>query len=47
MKKMLLTFTCFSVLVLSGCNTFRGVGEDVQAGGSGISHAATKTQSKM
>lgn len=47
MKKMLLTFTCLSVLVLSGCNTFRGVGEDVEAGGNGISHAATKTQSKM
>ena len=47
MKKLLLAFTCVSVLALSGCNTFRGVGEDVQAGGHGISHAASDTQEKM
>lgn len=47
MKKILVTFTCLSILVLSGCNTFKGVGKDVQAGGSGISNAATSTQSKM
>ncbi len=47
MKKILLAITCVSVLALTGCNTFRGAGEDIQAGGSGISHAAEKTQSKM
>lgn len=38
----------FSVLVLSSvltaCNTTRGVGEDIQSGGSAISGAATKAQ---
>ncbi|GGD38224.1 MAG TPA: entericidin, EcnA/B family [Franconibacter helveticus] len=38
----------FSALVLSSlltaCNTTRGVGEDIQSGGSAISGAATKAQ---
>ncbi|MDY0969612.1 lipoprotein toxin entericidin B [Siccibacter turicensis] len=44
LKKAIATF--FSVLVLSSlltaCNTTRGVGEDIQDGGSAISGAATK-----
>ncbi|MBJ3814052.1 lipoprotein toxin entericidin B [Shimwellia pseudoproteus] len=46
MKKTLAVI--FSVLVLStvlsGCNTTRGVGQDISAGGSAISGAATKAQ---
>jgi entericidin A len=30
----------FSTALLSGCNTFRGFGEDVQHLGNSISHAA-------
>ncbi|UYU31582.1 lipoprotein toxin entericidin B [Siccibacter colletis] len=44
LKKAIATF--FSVVVLSSlltaCNTTRGVGEDIQDGGSAISGAATK-----
>lgn len=31
----------FSGALLSGCNTFRGMGEDVQSLGHAISHAAS------
>ncbi|WP_058912487.1 lipoprotein toxin entericidin B [Entomohabitans teleogrylli] len=45
-KKAIAAF--FSVLVfsslLTACNTTRGVGEDIQEGGSAISGAATKAQ---
>lgn len=33
----LLTITCIS---LFGCNTFRGVGEDIEAAGEAIQNAA-------
>ena len=40
--------TVFTVLVLSsaltGCNTTRGVGQDISDGGDAISGAATKAQ---
>lgn len=29
-----------SVFILSGCNTIKGVGKDIQAAGSGIEKAA-------
>ncbi|BET42101.1 lipoprotein toxin entericidin B [Atlantibacter hermannii] len=45
-KKTIAAF--FSLVVLSSlltaCNTTRGVGEDIQDGGSAISGAATKAQ---
>ncbi len=45
-KKTIAAF--FSLVVLSSlltaCNTTRGVGEDIQSGGSAISGAATKAQ---
>lgn len=47
MKKLLVTVVCLATLGLAGCNTVRGVGEDVQSGGSAVSHAATHTQEKM
>ena len=34
-------------LVLTGCNTMRGLGQDVQRGGEKVEGAATSTQNKM
>ncbi len=34
-------------LVLVGCNTMRGLGQDVQRGGEKVEGAATDTQKKM
>jgi predicted small secreted protein len=34
-------------LLTSGCNTTRGMGEDVQAAGGAISSGAQKTEDKM
>jgi predicted small secreted protein len=34
-------------LLTSGCNTMRGVGEDVSAAGSGMSGAAEATEEKI
>ncbi|WP_034920291.1 entericidin A/B family lipoprotein [Shimwellia blattae] len=46
MKKLLAV--CFSVLVLSsvlsGCNTTRGIGQDISEGGSILSGAASRAQ---
>lgn len=42
---------CIAVLcigiVLAGCNTMRGLGQDVQRGGEKVEGAAEKTQNKM
>ena len=32
----------FMALALSGCNTFQGLGKDIQKGGAAIEKAATK-----
>lgn len=46
LKKTIAAF--FSILVLSsvlaGCNTTKGMGEDISEGGHAISGAATKAQ---
>jgi predicted small secreted protein len=34
-------------LLTSGCNTMRGVGEDVSAAGGAVSSGAQKTEDKM
>jgi predicted small secreted protein len=39
MKKFLLLLV---MLALSGCNTFQGMGKDIQQGGAAIEKAATK-----
>jgi len=31
---------CLATLVLTGCNTVRGIGQDVQRAGSAVSNAA-------
>jgi entericidin B len=48
MKKLI---AIFSVLIfsagLTACNTFRGIGKDVERGGEKVQDAATGTQKKM
>ncbi|MDO5686107.1 MAG: entericidin A/B family lipoprotein [Neisseria sp.] len=39
MKKLIL-MACTAVVLLAGCNTVAGVGQDIQAGGSAIERAA-------
>ncbi len=34
-------------IVLAGCNTMRGLGQDVQRGGERMEGAAERTQNKM
>lgn len=43
MYRKLLSLLCFIMLVgaVSGCNTVKGVGEDVQASGKAVSNAAS------
>ncbi len=35
------------MMVLAGCNTMRGLGQDVERGGERVQDAATNTQKKM
>ena len=46
MKKMislsLIALSLSSMLFLSGCNTMRGIGQDVQRAGSAVENAAKK-----
>lgn len=46
MKKILFVSIALAV-VLTGCNTIRGVGQDVSKAGNAVSDTATKTQDKM
>ena len=43
--KYIAIFAC--ALALSGCNTFRGLGEDIEAGGAAISEAANERQQEI
>ena len=42
-----LTALLFMVLVLSGCNTVRGMGEDVEAAGGAMSGTAEDVEEDM
>jgi len=48
MKKI---FALFGIVMLtaslSACNTFRGMGEDIERGGEKVQGTATDTQKKM
>lgn len=47
MKKLMAVLGIFIVTAsLTGCNTFRGIGQDVERGGEKVQDAATKQQSK-
>lgn len=46
MKKVV--FASIAVaLILTGCNTFRGFGQDVSGAGHAVSNTATKAQQKI
>lgn len=48
MKKLIATLGILMFAVgLTGCNTFRGMGQDVERGGEKVQDAATDTQKKM
>jgi predicted small secreted protein len=40
LQKLVLVFACLSVLMLAGCSTVQGLGEDIQKGGKVIEKAA-------
>jgi predicted small secreted protein len=42
MKSLALWILFFSLLALSGCNTFKGMGQDLQQAGAKIEDAAKK-----
>jgi predicted small secreted protein len=42
MKSLTLWLLAISVFVLSGCNTFKGMGQDLQKAGAKIEDAAKK-----
>ena len=39
---LMMAFALLSTLVLSGCNTIRGIGQDVQRAGSAVENAVKK-----
>lgn len=46
MKKVVLASIAVA-LILTGCNTFRGVGKDISGAGHAVSNTATKAQEKI
>jgi entericidin A len=40
--QLLIVFTLLSAFLLSGCNTMKGFGQDVQRAGSAVENAAKK-----
>jgi len=42
-----LTFAVVLAIALSGCNTMKGFGKDVERGGEHVQDALQKTQNKM
>ncbi|MCU4415249.1 entericidin A/B family lipoprotein [Acinetobacter sp. WU_MDCI_Axc73] len=47
MMKKILAASIMVAFVLTGCNTFKGMGEDVSKAGDAVSNTAEKTQNKM
>ena len=46
MKKLTL-LVCAAVIVLAGCNTVKGAGQDISRGGQAVSNTATEVQQNM
>nr|WP_141674364.1 entericidin A/B family lipoprotein [Gilliamella apicola] len=46
-KMLILVLGIAMTTVIVGCNTVKGVGEDVQSGGKAISKSAEKVSEKM
>ncbi|WP_130802333.1 entericidin A/B family lipoprotein [Acinetobacter ihumii] len=47
MMKKILVASVMVAFVLTGCNTFKGMGQDVSKAGDAVSNTAEKTQNKM
>ncbi|MBJ9986263.1 entericidin A/B family lipoprotein [Acinetobacter sp. S40] len=47
MMKKILVASMMVAFVLTGCNTFKGVGKDVSKAGDAVTNTAQKTQDKM
>lgn len=45
--KKILAASIITAFVLTGCNTFKGVGKDVSSAGDAVTKTAEKTQNKM
>lgn len=43
----LIAALAMATVVLTGCNTIKGMGKDVQRGGEKVQQAAAETQQKM
>ncbi len=46
-KSMTIPFLALAVVFLSACNTVKGVGQDVKAGGEAIEDTARTTQEEI
>ena len=47
MMKKVLAASLVVAFVLTGCNTFKGMGKDVSKAGDAVSNTAEKTENKM
>lgn len=47
MMKKILAASVMVAFVLTGCNTFKGVGKDVSKAGDAVTNTAEKAQNKM
>jgi entericidin B len=45
--KTQMIFAALAVVMLASCNTVRGVGQDVQAGGEAVEEAAEEVQDDL
>lgn len=43
----LIASVALATVVLTGCNTIKGMGKDVERGGEKVQQAASETQQKM
>ena len=46
MKKLIAAMGILVIVGLTGCNTMRGMGQDVERGGEKVQDAATRQQAK-
>jgi len=47
MMKKILAASMFLAIVLTGCNTVKGLGEDVSSAGSAVSNTAEDTKQQL
>lgn len=47
MIKKVLAASVMVAVILTGCNTFKGFGQDVSKAGDAVTNTAEKTQDKM